>query len=117
MAGFDALIRSAVATAKALVGDVQATVVHRAATGHNGHGVPTFGSPVSRLAIVESKIREIRQADGETTLTKTKLTFLDNVAITKDDELTLPDGTKGPILDIGSLQGSGGAYLVEVWLG
>jgi hypothetical protein len=121
MDGLDALIRSVIATAKAIVGGqggVMVTVIHRAALKKDGYGkVTQWGDPVPLEAIEEASSRVIREPGGKERQARHKLSFLANVTFTMDDELTLPDGTKGPIVAIGGLEGSGGPYFAQVWLG
>ena len=117
--GLDAIIRSAITTAKTVTADLQASVTHEAYSGLDAYAKPTYSSGVTRKALVESKQRLIRTDDGREVLSQTKVTFLSPVSLSTKDRITLPDGTTGPILTVeGMVDPSTSApYLLEVWLG
>lgn len=115
-------VRSAVAVADALTRDLQATVVHTAATlPQDARGEPTApASPVSRPAIVEMKQHVVKTTGGQMVTSKAKVTFLDAaVVVGLLDKIVLPDGTTGPILDVEGFvdRGTGRPILNEVYLG
>ena len=117
--GLDALIRSAIATAKTITVDLQDTVTHAAYSSQDGYGKPTYASGVSRPAIVEKKARLFRTDGGQEIVSRHKVTFLQQVAISTKDRITLSDGSTGPILDVQGLMdpSTSAPYMVEVWLG
>jgi len=98
-------------------------------TGQDVEGDETYAAAITPPAIVELK-QELRKTDtGQEVMSKTKLTFIRPIAdqgtagrrepIDPRDKITLPDGTTGPIVDIGGLisGGTGKPYMLEVWLG
>lgn len=112
--GFDAILRSGLATAHRITGSLQATVQHERWKSIDGYGLPTYARAIDRTAIVEKTQKLIRTAGGAEVMAKTRLTFLTPLSdldtgstITGRqhptdvrDRITLPDGTTGPILDI-----------------
>lgn len=126
---FDGLIRSALETADSLTADLQATVSHEAWQSQDAMGQPTYAAAVDRLAIVEQRLEEIRDANGREVLTQAKVTFLRPIPpegtagrvepVDQRDRLTLPDGTKAPIVKVEGLTDPDTTrpYMLEVWLG
>jgi len=134
--GLDAVVRSAVATAKSVTSDLQDDVTHEAWTGDGAYGAPTYAAGVSRPALVERKHELVRKGmeqsssgAGEIRKTQTKITFLTPITangasgrtepIDPRDKITLADGTTGPILKTAGLidPSTGLPYMMEVWLG
>jgi hypothetical protein len=68
-----------------------------------GYGRATVGTAVSRSALVEHKLREVRTKDGAVT-TSTIAVYLNGSAgvlsVTPEWKLTLPDATSRPILSV-----------------
>jgi hypothetical protein len=99
-------------------------------TGQSVEGDPTYAADITPPAIVELK-QQLRKDinTGVEVMSKTKLTIVRPIAnqgtagrrepIDPRDKITLPDGTTGPIIDIGGLVsgGTGKPYMLEVWLG
>lgn len=99
--GLGTAIRKLVGVANSLTSDMQPTVIHESYTGETGSGDHTFAAPVHRPAIVNWERRQVRTAEGELTVSRASVTFLDPTVIVNDqDRITLPDGTTGPILDM-----------------
>jgi hypothetical protein len=132
--GLDDIVRNAVATANSVTRTLQTTVTHRAWTGQDGYGKPTFASPVTRSAVVEltqalSKPVLVRTSTGQEKAARAKVLFLTPIAangasgrtepIDPRDEITLPDGTTGPILSIeGTVDpDTSRPFAAEVWIG
>lgn len=101
--GYLKLARLAVALGNKLSKDLQATVLHKSVISTNeGSGDFALSPAVSRQAVVEMEQKVVKTADGETVLSRATVTFLDpTVIVNLHDEITLPDGTTGPILNIG----------------
>lgn len=111
--GLGSILRSGVAIADSVTGGtdgVQVSITHRAWTGRDGYNKPTYGSSVTRKAVMKSVQRMIRTTGGQEVQARAALTFLAPITangasgrrepIDPRDLITLPDGTTGPILDI-----------------
>ena len=113
----------------------QASITFRRYTGGTGYGVESYGSTVALYAVLEYKQRQVKTSTGVMAHSSATLTFLDLPAViaatpaitgggqsgwmfTKD-EITLPNGTKPPILNVGGFVDGGGGNLIptEVYLG
>lgn len=122
------IVRSAVKTADKVTKDLQSTVTYRRRTGQGFEGDPTFSAPVQLRAVVDWRQRQVRTQSGLLSVSRASVTFLDvsallaatgGAGIDDNDEITLPDGTIGPILDIGGFvdRGTGVPVATEVFLG
>lgn len=96
--GLDAIIRSALATAKSITADLQADVEHEAFVSIDAYNKATYDTAVTRKAVVEFKPRMVRNAAGEEVLSKANMMFVEPVSVDLRDRFTLPDGTVAPIL-------------------
>jgi hypothetical protein len=78
--------------------------------------------------LVDWKQRMVRTAAGQLTVTRATVTFLDvstllevteYKGLSDEDKITLPDGTTGPILDMGGFvdPGTGIPYATEAMIG
>lgn len=121
-------IRSAVAVADDVTRPLQSTVSYQRRTGQDQFGDPTYAAAVDLLAIVDWKATQRRTSTGLLTVSRAVITFLDAAALSTatggagiddNDKLTLPDGTTGPILDLGGFidPGTGVPIATEVFLG
>ena len=127
--GFEDVIRTGVATAASVTASLQVVVQHASWIGVRGQGEPLFTAFIGRRALVEQKASSLRNASGETVVSRAKLTLLDPIvrqgadgrreAIDPRDLFILPDGTTGPILAVNGLldPSTGLPYLLEVYLG
>jgi len=118
--GLASVVRGAVATANRVTKDLQSTVSHQSAMSTpSSKGVIAYGAAVSRRALVDWKQKVMRTSNGQEVTTRASVTFLEPVAVTLLDVIILPDGTTGPILDVGGFvdASTGRPYLMEVWLG
>lgn len=120
----DRIIRRGVALADRITDSLQAEVIHYHWSGddqadQDATGDKIFPSPVTRKAIVTLKQQFIRTSAGEDAVARAQVTFLSPVDVHMQDQIILPDGTTGPILDItGPVDPSTGrAYTIDVWLG
>lgn len=121
-------IRSAVAVADQVTKPLQATVSYRRRTGQDAFGKPTYATAVDLRAIVDWKATQRRTSTGILTVSRAVITFLDvsalsaatgGAGIDDNDKITLPDGTTGPVLDLGGFidPGTGVPIAVEVFMG
>ncbi len=127
--GLDALVRSAVKTARTLTLSLQPAVSIARWTGDNGKGKSSYATPISVKALVVRKQKLITLSDGRQTLSSTYVAILEPLSaqgatgrhepLDERDVITLSDGTTGPILSItGLVDGSTGKpYYHEVYLG
>jgi len=117
--GLDAIIRAGLSVAKTITADLRDTVTHEAWASVDGFGKPTFGSAVSRSAIVERKQRLLRNSQGEETLSSHRILFLEPVSIDARDRLTLSDGTTAAILSVSGVMdpSTDAPYYAEVMVG
>ena len=74
---------------------------------------------VSVPAIVEWKQRAVRTRAGADTTSRAYVGILRPFSVSERDKVVLPDGTTGPILDMGGFvsRATGRPIFVEVWLG
>lgn len=121
MGDLDQLIRDGLGLAKAILGPggILADVMHKARTGLDDANKPTYGSAVRRQAVVEKKTRQIPSQTGIEVVHGADLMFVEPVPIGEGDEITLPDGTKGPVRLLKGLvdSGTGEPYYREVFVG
>lgn len=121
-------VRSAVAVADKVARPLQSTVSYRRWTGQDGNGDATFATAVDLLAIVDWQQRQVRTITGLLSVSRAAVTFLDAAALSAatggagigdDDVIVLPDGTTGPILDMGGFVDPGTEIPIatEVYLG
>jgi len=117
--GLDDILRGAVKTAKAVTKDLQPTVLHAAWKEQTTSGAQTYKAAVKRGAIVSFHQQQVRTPEGELTMSRAQITFLEPVAISTKDKLTLSDGSTGPILQIGGPVDPGNdlGFVTDVWLG
>lgn len=124
---FDALIRSAVATADRITAALQDAVTHEAWTGADAYGNPTYAAGVSRDAIVEYNPAIQRLLTGQIVTATARVLFLRPIAangasgrrepLDPRDRFTLPDGRQPPVLSVdGGLvdPSTGRSYFGEV---
>ncbi len=135
--GLGALVRNAVSTANSLTGGtdgLQAEITHEPWTGLDGYGKPSYGSAVTRLAIVElaalhNRPAAVRLDSGEVLVVRATVTILSPIRanaasgrkgpVDPRDRITLPDGTTGPILTINAPvdPATAAPYFYEIGLG
>ena len=73
----------------------------------DGYGKPTYGVAAQHPARVEGKVQMVRTATGQERASNTTILLTGQVASGTEDELTLPDGTRPPILSIDTIPGVG----------
>lgn len=116
--GLDATIRAAVATVKSTIGDLLVTVTHEPFLSRNGDGLPTYDTAVEYQAFMERKDERLAWRIGSEHVPSHMVTFLENVTVTMNDRITLPDGSAPKILDVRGVQDpNGGQYYTQVIFG
>ena len=113
------VLQNGISIANTVTTSLQATITHAAFASDDGYGKATYGTGVSRTAIVERRQKYIRTMAGEEKVSLAKLTFPYPVTINERDKITLPDSTVMPILRIDGVVDptTNAEYLVEVELG
>lgn len=123
------VIRNGVAIADSVTKPLQEMVSLEHISGPaSGSGDQGYNAPVSLPAIVDWKQRHLRTANGELSVSRASVLFLDidalsaatnDEGIADNDKITLADGTTGPILDMGGFidAGTGRPFATEVFLG
>jgi hypothetical protein len=108
------VVRSACLVADRVTKSLQPTVIHEAVAGIDGSGAITFAAPVPRAALVDYTQKIISSSNGQMIVSRARITLLTPVAVTLQDQFTLPDGTTGPILDLsGVIDAATGTLIVE----
>lgn len=126
----DAIVRSAVATAKRVVGSLLTTVEHEAwIRASNKYAAPGFDPKVQRQAFVSEEQRMRRLPNGQEVMQRASILFVEalppngaagrNEPIDSRDRITLTSGLTGPILYAGAPidPTTGRGYFTEVVLG
>ena len=112
------VIRSGIATAKSILssGKLLVPVTHSAFVGQNEYGEPSFGAPVTRYAVVSATNEIIRDPARGEIVARLAFLFLEDVAVSPRDKLTLSDGTTTPIVQVvtGVLDSSSDNFYVRV---
>lgn len=122
-------LRSAVRIADKVTKPIQATVTYkRAVADTSGYGAFTYPTTVTMKAIVDWKQKQLRTPEGILSVSRASVMFLDieelkaatnNQGIDDNDQIILPDGTTGPILDMAGFIDAGTTLplATEVFLG
>jgi len=76
------------------------TVEHRAYTGQDAYGKPTYGAPVTRRCRIEYQVQTVGNQQGQERTSNTALYFDGTFAVTGRDTLLLPDGTAPAIQQV-----------------
>jgi len=114
----DALITRGIAVAKQKVATVMVPVDHYMVIDRDQSGPILAEEPVIRDAIVEDESIEVIENDGTSSMTSSKLTFLEPVPVDDGDQFVLPDGRSGQVAKRGGLMRADGTrFYSEVWLG
>jgi hypothetical protein len=125
---FAGLVRKYVAVADRVVKSLEPTVMVAHMTAADEYGKKTLGEPVGVRALVDWKQQQVRTSSGVLSVSRVMVTFLDvggllaatnNEGLDDSDRIMLPDGTTGPILDMGGFidAGTGRPFATEVYLG
>lgn len=127
------VVRAGVAVANTVTEPLQAIVQFRHYVSSDGRGAPIYNPPVSApavqlKAIVDWKQKQLRASDGQLSVSRSSVMFLDINALVAatggegvgdHDLIILPDGTTGPIIDMSGFidAGTGHPVATEVWIG
>lgn len=115
--GLPDIIRGLIAgPVTSVTGGLRTQVVHTPMTGRGTYG-PTYGSPVTRLALVEHVGQVVASADGTEKLSTAKFTFYEQITINEGDRLTVNGVTTTVVKVGGLLDETGKPYLPEAWTG
>jgi len=115
MGGLSQLVTNAVATAKGITSDLQVVVQYEKFIGdekeHEGIiGRRLYDDSVSYKAVMESRTRFVSIDDGVQGVNISSLQFLDPLAISVRDRITLPDGSRPQIISVEGAVGPNGVY-------
>lgn len=125
------LIRNAVAVANSVImglGIPVGVTFERSTAPGDEYTGNTYAAPVTLQAVVDWAQKQLRTKEGALTVSRAHLIFTDVDAlkaatagngIQDEDRITLPDGTTGPIIDMGGFldRATGRPFATEVWLG
>jgi hypothetical protein len=117
----DDAVRSALATIDevTLDGGIQVTITHRAFVQQDEFGdAEPYAAPVSRACLLKQIKQAHHSAEGREIQNQSRLFFPRNIPFSTYDEITMPDGSMPPILEIGGLEDRlGGRFYTVVTLG
>lgn len=122
------ILRSGVEIANKVTKPLQATVSYKRYLSSSGTGTKTYAPTVQLKAIVDWRQKQLRTQSGILSVSRAAVLFIDIAAlfsatagngINDEDIITLPDGTTGPILDMGGFidAGTGHPIATEIFLG
>ncbi len=123
------VLRSGVKIADKVTKPLQGTVTFtHYTTPPDGYGTEPTKTSATLRAIIDWKQRQLRTPNGELTVSRASVLFLDINAVVAatggegiddHDVIVLPDGTTGPILDMSGFvdAGTGHPIATEVFLG
>lgn len=121
-------LRLGVRIADKVTKPLQPNVTFSHYTGSNEFGDKTYTAPVPLRAIIDWKQKQLRTQGGVLSVSRASVLFLDidklkaatnNEGVDDNDLVVLPDGTTGPILDMGGFidAGTGIPLATEIFLG
>lgn len=114
------VVRAGIKTADALTKDLQAIVTYEEYLSTNGAGKKLYAAPRQVPAIVDWKQKQVRTTTGALSVSRASVLFLDpTIILDEQDKITLPDGSTGPIIDMGGFidRGTGHPVATEAFLG
>jgi hypothetical protein len=94
------LVRNAVATAKSVTAGLQVSITHEPFSSDDANGNRSYGASATYSVIVSHKSRWVSSKDRTGQLSKSNIQFLESVAVTEQDRITLPDGSQPQILSV-----------------
>lgn len=117
--GLRDIVANGIATADRITADLQPFVTVKRWTGQTGAGKPTYAAAVREPAIVDWMQKRVRTKTGAEAVSRAYVGFLRPTSIDEKDQIILPDGTTGPILDMSGFvdRATGAPFFVQVWLG
>lgn len=81
----------------------------------NAYGAVQYGLSVAYPAQVSGDVRMVRTAAGNEQVSNTTIIVAADTPLTTDDRLTLPDGTRPPVLSIATKPDAAGNLVREVY--
>ena len=120
--GLGSIVRRAVAIADRVTGGadgVQVQVTHHVKNGQAVDGTKTFATGVAVMALLEDSQRRFVSPTGNEQVARGVLTFLSDITVARDDEFTMPDGYRAPVLLVQGLTDPTTArgFVIQVFLG
>lgn len=128
--GYEDIIRNGVATADRLTKSLQPRVKLRRWQSGGGYEGEKFAAPIYVRAIVNMELRDHHTGSGQVIATRAHIMVLERIGregnvgriepVDRRDEITLPDGSTGPIVEVGGPgidPDTNLPYLVEIWIG
>lgn len=120
-------VRSALKAGHKALAPLECTVTYERYLSADAYGAITYAAGVPLLAALDGRQTQRRLPSGILTGSRATLTFTDVAAlstasagngVSDKDRITLPDGTTGPILDVGGYidPGTGLPFATEVYL-
>ena len=117
MAIDSALIHSIVGTAKSAIAGLMSAVSLRSQTGLNDYGEPSVGTATSHSAVLIRRDRKVISTAGAEVVSNMTVLIPENVSVKVTDQITLPDGSKPPIIAVESiLDANGQPYMVKIYI-
>ncbi len=93
------------------------TVTVEPLTGRDDYGRPTYGAAVQYRARVVGKQKLVRAADGAERVSATTVYLASAPGVGPEDRITLPDGSRPPILAVSKVPDEKGAHHEVVYCG
>lgn len=90
------------------------TITLAPATGLDGYGKATYGTAVSVPALVEQRLKMIRDAQGREVVSSTQAFVDGTTVVTTESKITLPDGSTPVILAVASMPDVDGTIYSKV---
>lgn len=81
----------------------------------NANGTPNYAAPVTYQSRVTYKNYLVRNAAGEQVVARGAVWILSNVAVSVDDQITLPDATQPQIISVARPEGLNGVYSTKIF--
>lgn len=111
-------LRSEISVLATLHADIFLTVQHEAFLSVDVDNKPSYAPAVPREGVLERGGLIVRWRTGTEVVRGDQLTFLGNVPVGEQDRITLPDGTKPPIIEVRSHPDpSGGVFFSQMIFG
>jgi hypothetical protein len=108
------VVRSACKVADRVTKSLQPIVQHEAVLSVDGSGAIAFAAAVPRAALIDYSQKIVANQNGQMVVSQARITLLTPVAVTVQDQFTLPDGTTGPIISLsGVMDAETGTLIVE----
>ncbi len=111
------MIHSVVDTVRSLIGGLMTTVTIKNQTKLNDYGEPIFGTGTGYRAVLTKRERKVISRDGSEVVSSLTVLIPESISVSVTDQITLPDGSKPPILAVeSSLDSTGKPYIVKIYI-